>query len=90
LGKFASEAVGSEEQRWLKFFKEGDRLGVDRLPDRVETVEMRQAMSALKAFSEKDNACYTNQAHQSFLRVQGAFAGYSPASYPIPPSRLSP
>jgi predicted transposase/invertase (TIGR01784 family) len=72
LGKFATEAVASEEQRWLKFFKEGERLDADRLPEWMQTIEMRQAMSTLKAFSEKEHAYDAYQARQNYLRVQGS------------------
>jgi predicted transposase/invertase (TIGR01784 family) len=70
LSKFATEAVASEEQRWLKFFKEGERLDADRLPEWMQTDEMRQAMSTLKAFSEKEHAYDAYQARQNYLRVQ--------------------
>ena len=72
LSKFATEAVASEEQRWLKFFKEGERLDADRLPEWMQTIEMRQAMSTLKAFSEKEHAYDAYQARQNYLRVQGS------------------
>ena len=51
LSKFAATEVATEEQRWLRFFKEGERLDADHLPHWMQTVEMRQAMSTLKAFS---------------------------------------
>ena len=72
MSKFATEAVASEEQRWLKFFKEGERLDADRLPEWMQTIEMRQAMSTLKAFSEKEHAYDAYQARQNYLRVQGS------------------
>lgn len=36
--KLARE-VATEEQRWLKFFKDGERLDADHLPDWMQTVE---------------------------------------------------
>ena len=72
LNKFAAEQVTSEEQRWLKFFKEGEHLDADRLPVWMQTPEMRQAMNTLKAFSEKERAYDVYQARQDFLRQQGA------------------
>lgn len=74
LSKFAATAVETEEQRWLKFFKEGDRLDADRLPDWMQTHEMRQAMSTLKRFSDKERAYDAYQARQNYLRVQGSIA----------------
>jgi predicted transposase/invertase (TIGR01784 family) len=70
LNKFAGEPVETEEQRWLKFFTEGERLDEANLPEWMQTAEMRQAMSTLKAFSEKERAYHTYQARQNFLRQQ--------------------
>jgi predicted transposase/invertase (TIGR01784 family) len=70
LNKFAAEAVETEEQRWLKFFIEGERLDDADLPDWMQTPEMRQAMSTLKAFSEKEHAYHAYQSRQNYLRQQ--------------------
>ena len=70
LNKFAAERVETEAQRWLKFLKEGERLDEANLPDWMQTDEMRQAMSTLKAFSEKERAYHAYQARQNFLRQQ--------------------
>ena len=72
LSKFAAGAVETEEQRWLKFFKDGERLDADQLPDWMQTTEMRQAMSTVKQFSEKERAYDAYQARQNYLRVQSA------------------
>ena len=72
LSKFAAGAVETEEQRWLKFFKDGERLDADRLPDWMQTTEMRQAMSTVKQFSEKERAYDAYQARQNYLRMQGS------------------
>jgi predicted transposase/invertase (TIGR01784 family) len=70
LNKFATEHVETEEQRWLKFFKDGEHLNADHLPDWMQTPEMRQAMTILKAFSDKERAYHVYQARQDFLRQQ--------------------
>ena len=70
LNKFAAEHVETEEQRWLKFFKDGEHLNADHLPDWMQTPEMRQAMTTLKAFSDKERAYHVYQARQDFLRQQ--------------------
>jgi predicted transposase/invertase (TIGR01784 family) len=72
LAKFASEAVETEQERWVKFFKEGGKLDPDHLPPWMNTPEMRQAMSTLNSFSEKENAYYAYQARLEYLRVQRA------------------
>ncbi|HMV07064.1 MAG TPA: Rpn family recombination-promoting nuclease/putative transposase [Accumulibacter sp.] len=70
LNKFAAERVETEEQRWLKFFREGQRLDEANLPAWMQTDEMRQAMSTLNAFSEKERAYHAYQARQNYLREQ--------------------
>jgi predicted transposase/invertase (TIGR01784 family) len=70
LNKFNAQRVESEEQRWLKFFKEGEELNDEALPDWMATQEMKQAMSILNTFSEKDRQYFQYQARQEFLREQ--------------------
>ena len=70
LEKFATDQIVTDEQRWLKFFKEGEHLDPDRLPEWMQTVEMRQAMNTLKAFSEKEIAYEAYASRQDFLRQQ--------------------
>ena len=61
----------NEQQRWLRFCKEGEQLNDDLgLPDWMTTEEMRQAMNTLKQFSEKDKDYHAYQARQNFLREQ--------------------
>jgi hypothetical protein len=70
LAKFGAGEVQTEEQRWLKFFNEGERLEEGRLPDWMQTEEMRQAMGTLKEFSEKERSYHAYQARQNYLRQQ--------------------
>ena len=70
LSKFAADAVETEQQRWLKFFNEAERLDEDALPGWMQTQEMRRAMNTLKAFSEKEHAYHAYQARQDYLREQ--------------------
>ena len=70
LNKFHADTVHTEQERWLKFFTEGDRLDADALPTWMDTDEMRQAMSTLQAFSDKDRAYHAYQARQNYLREQ--------------------
>jgi hypothetical protein len=72
IAKFASDAVATEQDRWVKFFKEGAKLDPDHLPPWMDTPEMRQAMSTLNTFSEKENAYYAYQARLEYQRVQRA------------------
>ncbi len=70
LPKFAAERIETEQQRWFKFFQEGERLDEARLPDWMQTDEMRQAMETLKRFSEKERQYHAYQARQNYLREQ--------------------
>ena len=70
LSKFAADAVETEQQRWLKFFNEAERLDEDALPGWMQTQEMRRAMNTLKAFSEKEHAYHAYQARQEYPREQ--------------------
>ena len=70
LKKFNANQVETEDQRWLKFFKDGERLNDEALPDWMITQEMKQAMSTLSTFSEKDQHYYQYQARQEYLREQ--------------------
>ena len=70
LKKFEADSIETEDQRWLKFFKEGDTLNDNILPNWMITKEMQQAMSTLNRFSEKDLAYYRYQARQDYLRQQ--------------------
>ncbi|MDQ5910578.1 MAG: hypothetical protein QG599_2675, partial [Pseudomonadota bacterium] len=51
LSKWTVGAVETEQQRWLSFFAEGERLDDEHLPTWMETDEMQQAMNTLKTFS---------------------------------------
>ena len=55
-----------------RIFKEGGKLDPDHLPPWMDTPEMRQAMSTLNTFSEKENAYYAYQARLEYQRVQRA------------------
>ena len=71
LGKFNAQQIETEQQRWLRFFKDGDHLNDEGLPNWMTTDEMRQAMSTLRQFSEKERDYWAYQARQDFLRQQG-------------------
>lgn len=76
LNKFAADRVHTEKERWLKFFQEGEQLDETHLPDWMQTEEMRQAMSTLKAFSERERAYFAYQARQDYLREQESMRDY--------------
>ena len=70
LEKFHAQRIESEDQRWLKFFKDGEQLDDSALPDWMTTQEMKQAMNTLSLFSEKERQYDRYQARQEYLREQ--------------------
>jgi len=70
LNKFKVNRIESEDQRWLQFFKVGEQLNDESLPDWMITQEMKQAMSTLSTFSEKERQYHQYQARQEYLREQ--------------------
>jgi len=76
LSKCAIDVVKTEQDRWLKFFVEGERLDAARLPNWMHTEEMQQAMSTLQAFSEQERAYHRYQARQDYLRQQKSLENY--------------
>ena len=70
LNKFQAGLIETEQQRWLRFFKEGESLNDEALPDWMRTQEMQQAMSILTTFSEKERQYHQYQARQEYLREQ--------------------
>ena len=70
MSKFSTPRVETEQERWLKFFIEAERLAEADLPEWMQTPEMRQAMSTLTSFSEKERAYHAYQARQNYLRTQ--------------------
>ncbi|MFO1351415.1 MAG: Rpn family recombination-promoting nuclease/putative transposase [Gammaproteobacteria bacterium] len=70
LGKFHADSIDTEQERWLKFFQAGEQLDEAALPVWMNTTEMRQAMSTLKRFSDKERDYHAYQARQNFLRQQ--------------------
>jgi predicted transposase/invertase (TIGR01784 family) len=70
IEKFNAQQVASEEQRWLRFLKEGESLNDQTLPEWMSTKEMEQAMTTLRKFSEKERDYHEYQARQNFIREQ--------------------
>ena len=69
LSKLKIKQVHTEQDRWLKFFIEGEQLSqARRLPEWMQTEEMQQAMYTIHQFSEKQKAYLAYQARQNYLR----------------------
>ncbi len=74
LNKFHAAQVENEQQRWLKFFKDGGQLNDAALPHWMQTREMIQAMTTLTQFSDKERDYHRYQARQNYLREQLSIA----------------
>ena len=72
LKKFRARRIETSEQIWLKFFKDGGKLNEKALPEWMANPEMRQAMSVLKRFSEKERDYHLYQSRMNYLREQSA------------------
>ena len=71
LPKFdENAAVTTEEERWIKLFKEGEKLDNTQLPEWMHTPEMEQVMNVIERFSEKESDYHLYQARQDYLRQQ--------------------
>ncbi|WP_213459895.1 PD-(D/E)XK nuclease family transposase [Thiocapsa sp.] len=70
LSKFQVAQVETEAERWLKFLKDGEQLDPEHLPEWMQHPIMRQAMSILSRFSEKERDYHRYQSRQEALRVQ--------------------
>ena len=72
LNKFDAINIETEAQRWLRFFRDGEQLNDEALPEWMSTQEMKQAMSTLSTFSEKEREYFEYQSRQEYLGVQRA------------------
>ena len=54
----------------MKFFKEGEKLGGERLPPELDTPEFRQAMKTLQRFSDKQRDYDLYQRRMNALRAE--------------------
>jgi hypothetical protein len=68
LNKFEANSMVDAKEKWLTFFKKGEDLDDDALPDWMQSKEMRQAMNTLRQFSEKEKQYHLYQARQEYLR----------------------
>jgi predicted transposase/invertase (TIGR01784 family) len=77
LTKFQQAEVVTEEQRWIKLFQLGQTLNDVDLPDWMQTNEMRQVMSVLQRFSEKEIDYHRYQGQLNAERDRRALAAYA-------------
>jgi len=70
LEKWNKARVEKQVDRWVKFLREGKKLDDENLPEYMHTKEMRQAMSTLRQFSEKEQNYHQYQARINYLREQ--------------------
>ena len=71
LGNFHKKTkTHNDLERWLQFLIEAENINDKALPRWMQTKEMRQAMTTLKRFSDKEIAYERYQARQDYLREQ--------------------
>ena len=70
LQKWNKTRVDKQLDRWVKFLREGKDLDDKNLPKYMQTKEMRQAMSTLRQFSEKERHYSQYQSRLNYLREQ--------------------
>ncbi|MEY4191125.1 MAG: hypothetical protein RIR17_1861, partial [Planctomycetota bacterium] len=70
LPKFHPEHVETEQERWMKLFKDGKKLDDINLPDWMNTPEMRQTMDIIRQFSEQEHRYEQYRAREEYLREQ--------------------
>ncbi len=71
LGKWKTkETLKTKEDAWLYFFKEGERLSKDGLPSFLDNPIMREAMSVLHDFSDKQESYSLYKNRLNFIREQ--------------------
>jgi predicted transposase/invertase (TIGR01784 family) len=71
LNQFDASRIETEDQRWLKFFKDGEQLNDTALPDWMSTQEMKQAINTLPLFQKK-NGNINNIKHGKNIYVNSA------------------
>lgn len=72
LAKWHKLTVDDDLDRWLLFFKLSAELDANQLPAPLQTDIMRQAMSTLREFSEKERERDLYRQRLDYLRDQGA------------------
>jgi len=70
LPKFKVNAIKTEAERWLRLFKEGDKLDDSHLPDWMQTPEMEQVIRTMSEFSEQEHRYEHYRVRQDYLREQ--------------------
>ena len=70
LKKFHSQVIHNNQERWLQFFNQAEYFDDSKLPDWMNTQEMKQAMNTLSRFSEQDREYFAYQARQDYIRQQ--------------------
>lgn len=65
----------SDRDRWTRFFREATALDDEKLPEYMETREMRQAMDVLKEIAQSEENLHYYHARLDFLRTQASIAG---------------
>jgi len=63
------KSIKDDKDRWLYFFKEGQNLEIDNLPENIKTKEIVKAMETLNHFSNDQKAYLLYQNRLEATRV---------------------
>ncbi len=70
LPKFKVHEVKTEVERWLRLFKEGEKLDESHLPHWMQTPEMEQVIRTMSEFSEQEHRYENYRVRQDYQREQ--------------------
>ncbi|CAN2043192.1 hypothetical protein GMMP1_1090016 [Candidatus Magnetomoraceae bacterium gMMP-1] len=69
----ADRKIQNDKERWVYFFKQGQDLDPDQLPEALNTKEIRKAMKTLKYFSDDQKAYLIYQSRLDFIRTESTW-----------------
>jgi predicted transposase/invertase (TIGR01784 family) len=69
VDKWHKMQVETDEDRWLKFFKESKEIESNHIPEEFQTEVMQKAIGTLRQFSEKARARHLYKRQLDFARI---------------------
>jgi predicted transposase/invertase (TIGR01784 family) len=69
VDKWHKIRVETDEDRWLKFFKESKEIESNHIPQEFQTEVMQKAIGTLRQFSEKERARHLYKRQLDFARI---------------------
>jgi predicted transposase/invertase (TIGR01784 family) len=69
VDKWHKIRIETDEDRWLKFFKESKEIESNHIPQEFQTEVMQKAIGTLRQFSEKERARHLYKRQLDFARI---------------------